>query len=342
VNRRWRLLRNAALAALSALVLVAVLARLQGPQQGPVQRHHLAMGTLVTLSVYAEAAEAEALLDLAVAEIDRVDSLLSAHRDDSEVSRLNRLAGQGPVAAGPEVLQVLARAAELGRRTGDAVDVTLGALTALWGFPAASQAPPAAAVDSARQHSGRRLLDLRAGDVRYRDPALRLDLGAAAKGYCVDRAAAVLVKAGAAAGVVEAGGDIRFWGRKPRRAPWRFGVQHPRAAERLIVVGDVGPAALATSGDYEQYFESGGRRFHHLLDPATGYPAAEAVSATAWATSAMDADLLATAFFVMGPERAVAWADDEAGVEALVFFERDGQLLHVASQGLQGHMQMPE
>ena len=92
---------------------------------------------------------------------------------------------------------------------------------------------------------------------------------------------------------------------------------------------------------YEQFYEFDGRRYHHLLDPSTGYPAGGAVSATAWAATAMDADLLATAFFVMGPEAAVSWAESEPGVEALVFYERHGQLLHAASSGLQGRMQMP-
>ena len=343
MTTRWlpRALGRVTVVALG-LVTVVVVARLGRPQVEPVQRHHLAMGTVVTLSLYVDEEAANACFDLAIAEIDRVDSLLSAHRATSEVSRVNRRAPAGPVACGLELRQVLARSLDLARRTGGAVDVSLGALTHLWGFPDAGQPPEAAAVDSARRHVGHGLVELVGDSVAFRDPGLRLDLGAAAKGYCVDRAVAVLVAAGVEAGLVEAGGDIRCWGRKPNGAPWRFGVQHPREGERLVVVEDLGAAALATSGDYEQFFEFDGRRYHHLLDPSTGYPADGAVSATAWASSAMDADLLATAFFVMGPEAAISWAEAEPGVEALVFYERRGQLLHTASSGLQGRMQMPE
>lgn len=324
------------------LVLIVYLARVGRPQAGPIQRHHLAMGTVVTLSLYGDEQTADAWFDLATAEIDRIDSLLSSYGPDSEVSRVNRLAPSGPLAGGPELLQVLTRSLDLTRRTGGAVDVSLGALTSLWGFPDATRPPAAVAVDSARRHAGHRLLELRGDSVAFLDPGLSLDLGAAAKGYCVDRAVAVLVAAGVEAGVVEAGGDIRYWGTKPNGAPWRFGVQHPRAAEQLIVVDDLGTAALATSGDYEQFYVIDGQRYHHLLDPSTGRPAVGAVSATAWAATAMDADLLATAFFVMGPEAAISWAEAEPGVEALVFYERHGQLLHTASSGLQGHMHMPE
>ena len=330
------------LVALSGLVLIVVVARLNRPESGPFQRHHLAMGTVVTLSLYVGESEADGFFDLAIAEIERVESLLSSYSDSSETSRINRQAARERVALGPELREVMARSIELGRRTGGAVEVSLGALTRLWGCPDATAPPEAAAVDSARRHTGGEFIVLDADSVYFRDPGLRLDLGASAKGYCVDRAVAVLVAAGAEAGVVEAGGDIRYWGSKPGDAAWRFGVQHPRTADRLVVVEDLGTAALATSGDYEQFYEHGGRRYHHLLDPATGYPAGRAVSATAWAASALEADLLATAFFVMGPEAAVYWAEAEPGVEALVFYDRDGQLLHVASSGLQGRMQIPE
>jgi len=171
---------------------------------------------------------------------------------------------------------------------------------------------------------------------------LRLDLGAAAKGYAVDRMVAVLEKFGVAAGLIDAGGDIRYWGEKPDGRPWVFGVQHPRYPERYIEVEDLGLAAIATSGDYEQYFEWEGKRYHHLLDPTTGYPARTCISATVWASTAMDADILSTAVFVLGPERGLELVAGLQGVEALVFFERDGQLEYRSSAGVTGRFHFVE
>ncbi|MFH1566702.1 MAG: FAD:protein FMN transferase [Gemmatimonadota bacterium] len=311
------------------------------PAATPAQRHHLAMGTVVSLSLYVAPDRADSCMDLATREIDRVDSLMSDYSAASEVARINRTAASGPVACGPELLEVVRRSLEWSRRTDGAVDVSLGALTRLWGFPDATAPPAPAAVDSARARCGYEQVALEGDSLRFRRAGLKLDLGADAKGYAVDRAVAVLMAAGVEAGVVEAGGDLRFWGAKPDGRPWRFGVQHPRLHEHLVEVEDVGLPALATSGDYEQYYELGGRRYHHLLDRSTGYPADRAVSATAWAGTAMDADALATAFFVMGPEAAVDLAEATPGVEALVYYERDGRLQQVATSGLRGRLHMP-
>jgi thiamine biosynthesis lipoprotein len=200
--------------------------------------------------------------------------------------------------------------------------------------------PPAAAqIDSARRAGGYRLLRLRDGRLSFDRPGVQLDLGAAAKGYIVDRAVALLRSAGVPAGVVEAGGDLRFWGHKPDGRPWRFGVQHPRDPATIAAVDDVGLPALATSGDYEQTFEYEGWSYHHLLDPASGYPAERAVSATVWAPTALAADALATAAFVAGPGAALEWAADDDSLEVLVYYEVDGELTRVLSAGLEGRIE---
>jgi len=153
---------------------------------------------------------------------------------------------------------------------------------------------------------------------------------------------AVFEEAGIEGGLIDAGGDIRYWGAKPDGRPWVFGVQHPRDPKRYIEVDDLGLAAIATSGDYQQYFEWEGARYHHLLDPRTGYPARACASATVWAGTALDADILSTAVFVLGPERGLALVAKLEGVEALVFYERDGQLEYRASAGVDGRFRFME
>ena len=123
---------------------------------------------------------------------------------------------------------------------------------------------------------------LSGNQLRFKRAGVQLDLGAVAKGFAVDRAVALL-QTGAKAGLVEAGGDILYWGEKPDGRPWRFAVHHPRDPDMVIAVEDVDLPAIATSGDYERFFEHGGERFHHLLDATTGYPARRAASAAAQA-----------------------------------------------------------
>ena len=303
----------------------------------PLEHYHLAMGTVVRFALYVESERGDEFLDLATAQIDRVDSLMSDYSPHSDVSQVSRSSGGGMVCS-PDVMDVLRRSQHFARQTSGAFDITLGALTKLWGFPEAQAPPSSARVDSALQHVGYAHLRLDGERVYLERAGLRLDLGAAAKGYAVDRAVEALMAAGLEAGLVEAGGDIRFWGRKPDGRPWRFGVRHPRDPDQTITVEGVGLSSLATSGDYEQFLEHQGRRYHHLLDPFTGYPAGRAVSATAWAGTAMDADILATAFFVMGPEAAVTLAESLPDVETLVFYQADDGLQYATSSGLRGHV----
>ena len=139
--------------------------------------------------------------------------------------------------------------------------------------------------------------------------------------------------------MIEAGGDLRYWGRKPDGRPWRFGVQSPRfdnlpGEDRFIPVADIGLAALATSGDYERFFEFEGKRYHHILDPQSGVPAGRSVSATVWTERAMDADILATAAFVMGPEAGLELVKSLPNTEILLFYENEGKLHRRASPAI--------
>ena len=312
------------------------------PKAEPVkalEEYHVAMGTVVRVALYADSSAAPSMFALARDEIDRLSTLLTHYGSDSEVARVNRHAADGWMEVSTDLAGVLGLSLDIARRTGGVFDPALGALTSLWGFPDATRPPASAAIDSALACSGYQQVRFEAGRVRFAVAGVQLDLGAGAKGYIVDRTVARLQAAGVSAGVVEAGGDLRYWGVKPDGRAWRFGVQHPRQPESIIAVDDVGLAALATSGDYEQTFEFDGRQYHHLLDPATGMPADRAVSATVWARSAMEADALATAAFVAGPQQALEWAATNDSVEVLLYYESGGMLRRVLSAGLKGHLE---
>lgn len=322
-----------------SILLVLLLVR---PQQThkPCVEHRIALGTLVEIKLYVDPERANLLMDSAYGQITYIDSLMSHYTTTSELYRINAAAGTDrAVACSAEMTQVLGRSVYLGQMADGAFDITLGALTRLWNFPEATQVPAAAAISAALGDQRGVMLEWHAGRsyVRLAMDA-RLDLSAAAKGFAVDQAATQLRQAGVVCGMIEAGGDIYFWGSKPDGEPWRFGIQHPRQPQQIIQVDDMGLAALATSGDYEQFFTYDGERFHHLLDPRTGYPGRKAISATVWATTAMDADILATAVFVLGPEAGLKLIETLPQTEALVFFDRDGTVQHQVSSGAVGYV----
>ncbi len=319
--------------------LAVVLYFLPAPQPAaPVSADRLLLGTLVTVKLYGDEAVVRPHLEAAYAEVARVDSSMSPYRADSALRRLEQQARLAPTRGSPGLIAVLARSQHFAALTDGAFDCTMGALTSLWNFPAAVTPPAPGQIDSARALVGYEALEVAAQPqtVRLHRAGLRLDLGAAAKGYAVDRAVAAMRALDVEAGVIEAGGDIRYWGTKPDGRPWLFGVQHPRSPAQYIAVEDLGLAAIATSGDYEQYFDWEGVRYHHLLDPKTGHPARASISATVWAATALDADILSTAVFVLGPDQGLALVEGLPDVEGFVFFQRDGQLMHRASSGMQG------
>ena len=319
--------------------LAVVLYFLPAPQPAaPVSADRLLLGTLVTVKLYGDEAVVRPHLEAAYAAIARVDSSMSSYRADSALRRLEQQARLAPTRGPPGLIAVLVRSQHFAALTNGAFDCTMGALTSLWNFPAAVTPPAPGQIDSARALVGYEALEVAAQPqtVRIHRAGLRLDLGAAAKGYAVDRAVAAMRALDVEAGVIEAGGDIRYWGAKPDGRPWLFGVQHPRSPAQYIAVEDLGLAAIATSGDYEQYFDWEGERYHHLLNPKTGHPARASISATVWAATALDADIVSTAVFVLGPDQGLALVEGLPDVEGFVFFQRDGQLMHRASSGMQG------
>lgn len=330
------MVKRVALAVLGLLAVV-LLAR-RNPDFDSVDTRRIALGTLVRVKLFQSGHKAEALVDTAFAEIARTDSLMSRHIGSSEVNWLTDAAVDSAVTCSPDMARVLSRCLHYARVSGGRFDVTLGALTRLWDFREAASPPCQARIDSALHYVGYQYLELEGRTVRLRRPGVQLDLGAAAKGYAVDRAALRLQNLGVESGLIEAGGDIRYWGEKPDGSAWSFGIQHPRNPGRYARAEDIGLPAIATSGDYERFFMYDGRRYHHILDPGTGFPAMGTVSATVWARSALEADVLSTAVFILGPGAGLDLAAGLQDVEALVYYEEGGRLRHTATDGLTGHL----
>jgi thiamine biosynthesis lipoprotein len=308
---------------LLVLMLAAAWWRLQ-PGAGTVQSTRLLMGTTVTIEVAgADTAVLEQASAAAFAEMARIEGLMSPHLPDSDVSRLT--AAAQTVAVAPETAEVITLGVAIARRSGGAFDLTLGRLKTLWGLESESpQVPTAAGIATALQGVGPEALSVSGCRVTKGSPQLAIDLGAIAKGYAVDRALAVLRAHGVTSAAVNAGGDIGLLGSKQGR-PWRIGVQHPRQPGGVLATLEAADRAVVTSGDYERFFERNGRRYHHIFDPQTGYPADRCQSVTVLASSAVVADALATALFVLGPEQGLMLLRSYPGVDALIV-GADGRL----------------
>jgi thiamine biosynthesis lipoprotein len=268
------------------------------------------MGTIADLVVVdGDPRRAHLAIDAALEELRRVEGLMTRFAVTSDVGRANRLAATRPVAVSRETATVLRLALAWAEASEGAFDPVLGRAVRLWDVTSRRTPPPEAA---ARPLAGRglwRALDLEAGRdrvlVRYRDPDAELDLGGIAKGYGVDRAVDALRRHGVRQAVVNVGGDLYALGSAADGGPWRVGIRSPEDPGGLSGEVEVRDAAVATSGDYLQYFRHGGRRYHHLLDPATAAPRRTAVrSVTVLAGSCVAADAAATAVFGMAPERA--------------------------------------
>jgi thiamine biosynthesis lipoprotein len=268
------------------------------------------MDTLVTITAYApEGVDPAPAVGAAFRRMGEVEAVFSSYQESAALARLN---AAGELEAPPaELSRVLQAALELSAAAEGHYSPSLGAVLELWGFgptpPVTPRRPPEdaplATALAAAQAGGVTVEDGRLG-LR---PGLRLDLGGYAKGYAVDEGVRVLREHGLSA-LVDAGGDMACTGPKPGGAPWRVGVRHPRDPDGLLGVVTLEGGAVATSGDYERYFEHEGQRFHHLLAPDTGRPARHHTQVTVRARSCAQADAWATALFVAEPERAQALA----------------------------------
>ncbi|GAA0840996.1 FAD:protein FMN transferase [Marinobacter szutsaonensis] len=251
-------------------------------------------------------------------ELEKVDAAMSTWRKDSELSRLNRAADQSEwIGISAPLHEVLAKSVEVSELTGGAFDVTVGPVVNLWGFgPEArpEQVPTEQELASVLSATGYEKLELRGEPPAVRaDKPQYIDLSAIAKGYGVDAVARYLDSEGVNAYLVEIGGEVRVQGRKPGGDAWRLAIEQPvsegREVNRVVALES---KAMATSGDYRNYYESEGQRYSHTIDPETGKPITHNLaSVTVLAEDCMTADALATGFNVMGFERAQALATRE-------------------------------
>ena len=285
------------------------------------------MDTLVTITVVAGSdKEADAAIEKAFSVIEQFGDKIDFFKDTSELSAINRNAGVNPVKVSPETLGVIERAIYISGISDGAFDPTIGPEIKMWNFYKKIRPSDDAIRNNLSLVNYRNIIVNRdKSTVFLRRKGMLMDLGGIAKGYAADLALADLRQSGIGAGIVAAAGDIRAFGLKPDRTPWNVGIKNPRQksdADELMATARLSNKAVSTSGDYERYFMEDGRRYHHILDPKTGYPAGQCRSVTVISDDGIFADGFTTAVFVLGPEKGMKLVRD-SGVDAVIV-DKDG------------------
>lgn len=321
------LLRAIALLTLSFLASVA--------RAEWVLREDAIMGTRVAVNLWAgDRAAGEAAIDKVMAEMRRVDELMSTYKPTSQVSLINAQAAEKPVVVDADLFGLLQTALEYSRITEGAFDITYASVGYMYDFrrhikPTEKQIAAALPAVNYRHV----LLDPKAHSVRFSQPGVRIDLGGIAKGWAVDRGIAILKAAGIQRAMVTAGGDSRIIGDR-FGYPWMVGIKDPRDRSKNIIHLPLVDSALSTSGDYERYFEADGVRYHHIISPTTGHSAnANGVrSVTIIGPTATQTDGLSKTIFVLGIDEGMKIIDRLEDIDAIVV-DKDGQIFY--SKGME-------
>ena len=296
------------------------------------EREAAIMGTRIAVEVWHEdAGRAEAAIDAVFAEMHRIDELMSHYKPESQLSRINRDAATAPVKVDAELAGLIARALEFSELSGGAFDITYASVGYLYDYRERRH-PSEAQIQAALPAINWRhvVVDREASTVHFLMPGVRIDLGGIAKGYAVDSAVQILRDHGIRNGTVTAGGDSRILGDR-RGRPWVVGIRHPDDPNRVIARIPLEDAAISTSGDYERYFDEGGVRYHHIIDPRTGKSPVGVRSVTVIGPNATLTEGLTKSVFVMGPERGLALVESQEDVDAVVV-RSDGRVFY--SKGL--------
>lgn len=263
------------------------------------------MGNTFEITVVAESETwAREKIALAIAEIRRIEKLLTTFNDDSQTNQINKQAGISAVKVDEEVFELIRRSGKISAITDGAFDITYGSVDkSLWNFDRNMKKlpEPAIAKEAVRLIDFRNvLLDEQARTVMLKEKGMRIGFGGIGKGYAADRAKALLVKEGVQSGIVNASGDLITWGNQANGKPWTIGIAHPDDARAAFSWLNISNRAIATSGNYEKYVLIGGKKYSHTINPKTGMPVTGIKSVTIISPFAEIADAMATPVMVMG------------------------------------------
>ena len=306
-----------------------------------IKRSQYLMGTLVFVTgVAPEEAVAKQAVAAGLAEIRRIEYLMSTWIPDSELSKVNIAAGKRAVQVGPENMEVLKASLRMATLTEGGFNIAVGPAVDAWNVSQEGRIPTQEALDVVRPLTllENIALDEQAGTVLLKQAGMKIDVGGIGKGYAADLVVEVMKLAGATAGVVALSGDIKTFGRMPDQERFVFGIQHPRKEQGEILGRiELENEAVSTAGDYQRFIMKDGIRYHHILDPKTLQPAGGCQSVTIIAKDGVMADGLDTGIFVMGPKKGMALIESLPDVEGVIVSEQGEVMI---SSGLKPRLRL--
>lgn len=268
-----------------------------------------AMDTVMDITIYAK--EPDTILADARKMIQQYEQLFSVNVEDSDVSKCNKAQGN-PVKVSDETYELIRISKEITEKTEGLFDISIYPIVRAWGFTTQKYQVPDESLrkELLKQVDASQIVLKKDNTVQLKK-GMEIDLGGIAKGYLSQKLVELFQKEGAVAGVVSLGGNVQTFGQKPDGSKFTIGITNPSDGQSVLGTLEVGEKAVITSGSYQRFFEKNGKRYHHIMDPRTGAPAdSDLVSVTVICDRGEEGDALATSLFVMGKDKAIAFAKD--------------------------------
>lgn len=306
------------------LIVVFALSAVNGIGQGKsaYKRSLILMGTTFEITAISEDEErAKRSIKAAIEEIRRIEKLISSWDVNSQTSLINRNAGVKPVVIDKELFDLIKRSIKVSELTEGAFDVSYAAVDKIWKFDGSMTILPTdfeVSASVSKIDYKNISLDETKSSVFLKHEGMKIGFGGIGKGYAANKAMQVMKSMGISGGVVNASGDLITWGKQENNGDWRIGISDPKNPDKILAWLVVSEMAVITSGDYEKYFMSEGKRYAHIIDPRTGYPTTGIKSVTIVCPNAELADALATSVFVLGEKDGISLINELKGIEGLL------------------------
>ena len=280
------------------------------------------MGSRFDISVVAENQEkANEFIDFAIAEISRIENIISSWNPSSQTSLINKNAGIKPVKVDRELFDLIERSIAISKLTDGAFDISYASMDRIWKFDGSmNEIPSVELIQKSVEKVGCKNIILNKNDktVFLKLKGMKIGFGAIGKGYAADKAKELLKARGVKAGIINASGDMNTWGKQPNDEDWKVGITNPLNKNKVFAVLPISNTAVVTSGNYEKYVKISGKRYSHIINPKTGYPSSGIVSVSVFATKAELADALATSIFVMGKDVGLDLVNQLKGIDCII------------------------
>jgi thiamine biosynthesis lipoprotein len=284
------------------------------------------LGSPFEITVIAsDSIQANFYTELAISEVKRIENLISDWIPTTQISKVNQNAGIAPVKVDLEVFELVKRAINISKLTDGAFDISYASMDKIWKFDGSMKEMPSAEnIKNSVEKVGYENIILNEKDttIFLKNPGMKLSLGGIGQGYIADKIKQLLQENGCTSGLVNVSGDINTWGKQPNGKDWTVGIVNPLNKNKVFATFPLNDSAVETSGSYEKYVTFNGKRYSHIIDPRTGYPATGIVSVSVFAKQTELADALATGIFVLGIEVGLDLVNQLKGIGCIIVDEK--------------------